>query len=376
MQRHRSSATPLAVLYAALIVYASLYPFAGWRMPGQGVLDFVAQPWSRWWTGFDLIANLVGYVPLGGLAFVASVRSGQPAMRSWLLGTLVGAGLSLAMETLQNFLPPRIPSNVDLGLNIAGALLGASFGALVHAKGGVARWQTVRDRWFTQRSAGGIALLIAWPLALFFPLPLPLGVGQMLARVREGLLAMLQDTSFAAWAGNWLAAEPAAHRLGPGAEWLVVAFGLLAPCLIAYSITLPGWRRPVLAVLLSAVGVFTTALSTALNFGPQHAFAWATPRSVSALAAALSIAVALTWLARRAVSALGLVALTALIVLVTLAPADPYFAQSLQAWEQGRFIRFHGASQWIGWLWPYAALGHLLAMTSLRADRVRPSAPP
>ena len=33
-QRHRSSAVPLAWLYAALIVYASLYPFAGWRVPG------------------------------------------------------------------------------------------------------------------------------------------------------------------------------------------------------------------------------------------------------------------------------------------------------------------------------------------------------
>ena len=26
---------------------------------------------------------------------------------------------------------------------------------------------------------------------------------------------------------------------------------------------------------------------------------------------------------------------------------------SLQAWEQGRFIRFHGLAQWVGWLWPY-----------------------
>jgi hypothetical protein len=37
------------------------------------------------------------------------------------------------------------------------------------------------------------------------------------------------------------------------------------------------------------------------------------------------------------------------------APASPYFAQSLEVWEQGRFIRFHGLSQWLGWLWPYAA---------------------
>ena len=57
----------------------------------------------------------------------------------------------------------------------------------------------------------------------------------------------------------------------------------------------------------------------------------------------------------------GLVALTGLIVGVAQAPADPYFAQSLQAWEQGRFVRFHGLAQWVGWLWPYAAMGWLLS---------------
>ena len=40
---------------------------------------------------------------------------------------------------------------------------------------------------------------------------------------------------------------------------------------------------------------------------------------------------------------------------------DPYFADSLQGWEQGRFIRFHGVARWIGWLWPYAAMAWLLA---------------
>ena len=38
MARHRSSATPLAWLLAAVIVYASLYPFTGWRIPGVRLL--------------------------------------------------------------------------------------------------------------------------------------------------------------------------------------------------------------------------------------------------------------------------------------------------------------------------------------------------
>jgi hypothetical protein len=35
---------------------------------------------------------------------------------------------------------------------------------------------------------------------------------------------------------------------------------------------------------------------------------------------------------------------------------DAYLEQNLQIWEQGRFIRFHGLAQWLGWFWPFAVL--------------------
>jgi hypothetical protein len=40
----------------------------------------------------------------------------------------------------------------------------------------------------------------------------------------------------------------------------------------------------------------------------------------------------------------------------------------LQTWEQGRFIRFHGVAQWLGWLWPFAVLGVALARTAQAED--------
>jgi hypothetical protein len=52
--------------------------------------------------------------------------------------------------------------------------------------------------------------------------------------------------------------------------------------------------------------------------------------------------------------------LSALVLLVAQAPLDPYFAISLYGWEQGRFIRFHGLAQWIGWLWPFVAMAWLV----------------
>ena len=111
-----------------------------------------------------------------------------------------------------------------------------------------------------------------------------------------------------------------------------------------------------------------TTLSTALNFGPEHAFAWITPGTLAALALGSGLALLLALLPRRVAAGLGLVLLTALAALVAQAPEDPYFAQSLQAWEQGRFIRFHGAAQWVGWLWPYVAMAYLLARLGSRDE--------
>ena len=32
----------------------------------------------------------------------------------------------------------------------------------------------------------------------------------------------------------------------------------------------------------------------------------------------------------------------------------------LEGWLPGEFIRFYGLTQWVGWLWPYAALLYLV----------------
>jgi hypothetical protein len=72
--------------------------------------------------------------------------------------------------------------------------------------------------------------------------------------------------------------------------------------------------------------------------------------------------------ARRACAALLLLAGGA-AELLNQAPPDPYFAQTLQVWEQGRFIRFHGLAQWLGWLWPYAVLAYVLCCWLSRRER-------
>ena len=368
MARHRSSAVVLAWLYAALIVYASLYPFTGWHATGAPLWSFLWQSWSRWWTAFDLVSNLLGYLPFGALVFGALVRTGSRLAAGVVLALLGGAMLSLAMETLQNYLPARVPSNLDLALNVFGTALGAALGLALHLLGWLDRWQSLRDRWFIPRSAGGLALIVLWPIGLLFPAPVPLGVGQVLGPLQEVLASLLEGTPVVPWIEAWLLADPRVIDLPPGSEFAAVALGLMAPCMVALVIAHAGWRRLLLVAGAVATGGLATTLSTALNFGPDHALAWHTPLVLAAFIAGAALALLAALLPRRVVAGLGLIVLTALVTLVTQAPEDPYFAESLNAWEQGRFIRFHGAAQWVGWLWPYAAIVYLLARLGAREE--------
>ncbi len=361
------SVVPLLWVWVALVVYASLYPFAGWRVPVSApAAEWLVLPWPRRWTAFDAVSNLLGYLPLGALGFIVGRQHGRAFAWSMAAAVTGGALLSLAMEELQNFLPQRVPSRMDWALNIAGTALGALVAAALLATGAAARWHAVRDRWFVERSGGAVTLLLLWPVGLLYPPPLPLGMGHVIAELPRMAAAVLADTSWAAWLDDRTAAAAPVAPLSGGEEVLAIALGLLAPCLVAYSVARRGWRRGVLAGGAIALGFGATTLATALNFGPEHAFSWRTAAVWPAFVLGITLAALLALLPRRAAAGVGLVALTALVALVARAPADPYYAHSLHEWAQGRFIRFHGVAQWVGWFWPYAAMLYLLVRLGAR----------
>jgi VanZ family protein len=373
--RPRSSAVPLAWAYVALVVYASLYPFTGWRWPpGQGVVDLAVLPWPRYFPRFDIFANIAGYLPLGALLCAARLRAGRRRLTALAFGALTPVILSFAMEFTQNFLPDRVPSRLDWVLNSGAGIAGALLAVALDASGRLQHWQTLRDRWFVPGGAGARALLLLWPVGLLFPTPLPLALGQVGDALRDAATAALADTPWADRFADWLANAPEPAGLSPLGEWLAILLGLLAPCLLAHTAVPPGWRRVAMALATLAVGFATTTLSAVLNFGPSHALAWLTPATLPGLAGGLVLAVATAWLGRRLAAGLALVATTALVALVAQAPADPYVTDSLQGWQQGRFIHFYGLAQWIGWLWPYMAILWLLMRLGEREPVAAPKA--
>ena len=359
---HKTSAWPLALVYAALIVYASLYPFAEWRDQGIWPWAFLGAPLPRYWTWFDVVANVLGYVPLGFLLALAFMRSGR-GRRAVLWATVLVALLSLTMETLQGFLPMRVPSNVDWALNVAGGWLGACLAWALQKLGWIDRWSRFRTRWFVNDARGALALLVLWPFALLYPAAVPLGLGQVFERLEATLGELLADTPFLEWMP---VREMELQPLVPAAEMVCVMLGALIPCLLAYCIIRPPLQRLVAMVLLLLAGMGATALSAALSYGPAHAWGWLSLPVRVGLWAAPVLGLALAWVPRRGCAAVLLLVLVLHLSLLNQAPASAYFAQTLQTWEQGRFIRFHGIVQWLGWLWPFVTMVYVVLRFSRR----------
>lgn len=367
----KTAAWPLSQAYVALIVYASLYPFSGWRDQGIALWAFLGSPWPKYWTAFDFGANAGGYMPLGFLLALSFLRRGDPrvaatsSLAAVAVATFSSTLLSFVMEALQSYLPSRVASNVDLALNAAGAFAGALLAAALFRFGALERWGRVRGRWFVDDARGALVLLALWPFALLFPAAVPFGLGQVLERVETALAEWLQDTPFLEWLP---VRELELQPLVPATELISVMLGALIPCLLGYSVIRSVTYRATFGVGAVLVGVGTTALSAAMSWGPVHAWAWLSLPVQIGIAVALLLALALLPLPRRACAALVLLALVLHLSLLNQAPTGAYFAHTLQTWEQGRFIRFHGLAQWLGWLWPYATLAYVLVRVSRSGD--------
>ena len=361
---HRTTAWPLALATLCLVVYASLYPFAGWRDQGLSPFAFLSAPWPRYWTGFDVGTNLLGYAPLGFLLSLSALRSGRAA-HAVSLAAGAAALLSLGLETLQSYLPSRVPSVVDFSLNSAGAWLGALSASRLEKMGVLQRWSDFRARWFDDNARGALVLLTLWPLALLFPASVPMGLGQVVERLELALASALGESPFLEWLP---VRDIELQPMVPGAQVIAVALGGLIPCLLGYGV-IRGWaHRSILLLLLLPCGLLFTALSAALSYGPVHAWAWFDAPVRAGFLGACLLALLTLWVPSRAATALALLALTVQLAMLNQASASPYLAQTLQVWEQGRFIRFHGLAQWLGWLWPFAALVYVLLRLSRPED--------
>ncbi|HEY8068548.1 MAG TPA: VanZ family protein [Burkholderiales bacterium] len=338
------------VVYVLLVVYASLYPLAGWRDPGGPALAFLVAPWPRYVTAFDLAVNFLGYLPYG-LLCVLAVHPRLRGAAAVLLALLGAAALSLSLETAQGFLPARISSNLDVVANVAGAAVGGLFGArFAPALLAGGPLQRLRAEALAPGTAAdlGLTLLGLWLFAQLNPAMLLFGTGD------------LRD----------LVAGPAGARYGAqlfvSVEAAIAAANLAAVALLASAGVRAG--APMLRLLLAllAVALVVKTLAFMILMHAEHVLVWLTPGAQLGLAAGIAIALAALRLPRAARLALAAVLLMAATVLVNLAPPNPYLADTLKVWEQGHFLNFNGLTRLVSAAWPFAALAYLVYLASAR----------
>jgi hypothetical protein len=301
--------------------------------------------WPRYWTGFDLMANMLAYFPLGfllALGLQTVVRRGARIV----IAVLLCFALSLLLEALQSYLPSRVPSNLDLASNGLGGLLGV----FVAERWG--RWLLALVSAYEHRVLAplphaelGITLIGLWLLAQLSPELILFGSGDLRA-----VLALPAAIPYNAAA--------AARMEAWGVALNTVAVGLFVRQLMSPRVlALP----PLLLFFVCALLV--KSISTAVLVGPNNAFEWLTPGAIEGLLAGggvLMLALLLPEGMRPAVASLALLLAT---LAINLAPPNPYRAAALAAWHQGHFLNFNGVTRWVSSLWPFLALPYLTWLT-------------
>lgn len=355
-QHHSSPVARYACLaYAALTLYASLYPWSGWRALGVSAWAYLTAPWPLYVTVFDLAANVLLYLPLGfliALSLYPRCRGRWAAILGGLLATLFSASI----EAAQTYLPERISSNVDLLTNGIGGWLGAALGARAAERLIDRGWlYEVRMRWFERDASAGIVIVGLWGVAQWAPHLLLFGNGDV-SWVVVDLYRWAFDVDVYSRPWSWTPAIVGA------AEVATSALGVLAVGLLASVILRP--LAPRLRLLVAWIGL-TLAVKALLQrqvFNDPATLLWLTEAGAAGLVLGIALAVPALGLRRRARATLAFWAIVLCLLVVNFAPESDYLAAKLVSLRPHRWqwLNFSGLLDMIAVVWPYAACVYLL----------------
>lgn len=335
----------LALAYMLVIVYASLQPFRNWRLPAADVYGFLTAPWPRYITLNDVLFNLSAYLPLGFM-LTLGLRLALRPLAAVAAGVAIAALLSIAMESVQMFLPARVANNVDVLANSLGALIGALAAPLflpAHALG--ARVGTLRDSLFVPGALTDIGALLAllWIVTFLNPWSQLFGAGDL--RDSFELPALLGHT---------------ANRL-LAAESLVVFFNVTGIGLLLSTLLRVEIRRGVFvgAFVVSALAV--KMLSAGLLGKPLGTWASITPGMLAGLMLSALVLRGLFTFGHRARLRVAWLCFVLALLAINFAPDNPYFSLPPRLARSGisHFLSFWSIMRALSELWPLLAIGYL-----------------
>jgi len=341
----------LFVAYVLLVVYASLHPFYGWRDRGLPAFAFLTASFNRPIPAFDLVLNVLGYIPLGFLAVLAT----YPRLRGlagFAFAVVSCVLLSFTLESLQLYLPTRTSSNLDLIANAAGGSLGA-LAALAASRPlmDAGELQRLRNDLFLSggRVDLGLVLLGLWLFSQLNPETLLFGTGD------------LRDL-FKSPSGKLYPAEVFLRVEAGVACANGFAAGLLAACLIERNQPARG-----VVMLLIATALAAHCIAFGLLVNPQDFLSWVTPGALYGVAGAIALLMIAVVLPRSAQLPLVGLALLGATAIVNLAPSNPYNTATFSLWQQGQYLNLNGLTRLVSIVWPFAAMLYLVLLAADRA---------
>ncbi|MDO8177388.1 MAG: VanZ family protein [Undibacterium sp.] len=356
------------VAYLVLIVYASWYPFSGWKINNLAAILDVVKQWPRYWSVFDVAVNVLGYMPLGALLVFAVYPR---VKRRWaiFLASLCGVLISMTMEGMQYFLPSRVTSLLDVITNAIGTLLGAIIGMrlvpMLLEKG---RLRLLRTQWLYHEASRELLVLGLWPLAQIFPQASLFGLGQILPILSGWLEEFLDiDVDLGNILLNGFELDADEFLLS---ETFITACGCTGAVLICLFLLNRHAPKFWLSCVLLLAALSSKTLASALMFSPDLAFAWLTPGAKGGLLISVIMLYGFSFAPTHVQRRLAIIMLGASLLLTNIIPSNPYFLATMQSEIQGKFLNFYGAAQFLSVVWPFVALWYLFNHT----ERVRRSA--
>ena len=339
--------------FILLMSYASLDPFEfKFDTPVQ-FWDWMFAPMPKYVTLFDILANILGYIPFGFLMIFALFPK-VTKWPAWGLTLLAGMLLSGSLESLQTWLPTRVASNLDWWMNSFGTLIGGLFALPfkpIWLSGGAL--DRYRLAWFGQRSSFFLLFLL-FPWAQIYPQNAWLGMGDLgfdFLRISQYWHFPIANTS---------------------QETLITSLATLSTgSLFLYGMATKGPRLRLFASLLLATIIFK-CFSLWLQYGLDHVFDWVTYGTLIGFSLGGLLLYWVSKLSHRSHWWIAFCGLTMLVVCVNVMPQSPYFLAEVELWPQGRLTHFNGLLEWGTWIWPTLAIYNLLR---IGLNKSKPSNP-
>jgi VanZ family protein len=370
MQRTSPITRAALLAYLLLIVYASWFPFSGWHNQGLSPLIFLeTTSMPRYWTKFDAIINVIGYIPLGILIAYA-LYPRVKGLWALLIASAIGLLVSGTMEAVQTYLPSRVSSNLDFYTNAVGCAVGGLIGVLtVRRLLDQSQLQRLRQAWFAPHASQGFVLLALWPLAQIYPQNFLYGLGQLLPILSDWLSQLLDmEIDLASFVRPDVDLTVEQYWLS---ETIITACGMVGAGLTLLCLLRKPSPRGRLVAAMIASSVLVKALASALLFSPENAFVWVTPGAEGGFLIGAIMLAGLAYAPHVAQRRLAVTTLLLGLVIINTTPANPYFVATLQTWVQGKFLNFNGAAQFLSLLWPFFAVWFLwLPAHKLNAAKV------